>query len=122
MKALMTVILLGLLTSCSSSVSQARLDIAADNKAQAEISEDFGSAFEGDEAKRLEFLKGKITEKRQALDQLSQKELTEDQEVSQLTEVLENEILLLEAERFNLQSTDEDLDDAQSEGLEIDEE
>lgn len=105
MKALGIITLLIFFSGCSSSLKKNQLNVEADQAAELEITEDIGSAFEGDQQKRLEFLKGKITEKRKALDELSA-----DEQNTETAEVLENEILLLEAERFNIQSIDEEED------------
>lgn len=120
MKTILSILCLLALSSCAGNLKQAKENVEADTIAQEELSEDFGSAFAGDDKLRLEFLKGKISEKRQALDQLSNKELSADSDLAQMTEILESEILLMEAERFNLQTTDsEDMDDSQTE--EVDE-
>ena len=117
MKQLIFFILLTSLCSCAGNLQKAQKDAEADSIAQKEIEADFGSAFAGDSAKRLEFLKGKISEKREALEQLSQKELSGQSDVAQMTEILESEILLMEAERFNLQ-TEEGENEQNTEGLE----
>jgi hypothetical protein len=106
MKALIAMTLILAFASCSNTMTKNRANVEADVRAEAQLSEDFGSAFEGDQGKRLEFLKGKISEKRKALDELSSE--TNDM---QTAEILENEILLLEAERFNIQSSNDEDDE-----------
>ena len=68
------------------------------------ISADIGSAFEGDKQARLKFLTKTITEKRARLlnaQKLNKTAKTEESELE--VEILDNEILLLEAEMYGLQ-------------------
>lgn len=103
MKKIVTIAFILLLAGCSStSKEETTKDAEASKKLElAEI----GSAFPKDKEKRIQYLKTEIKERSQKLKNVESALLDgKDLEENQLTsEVLINELLLLEAERFGLE-------------------
>lgn len=92
-------VLLLLLASCA---NQPQTSQATKENKKKELLGDFGSAKETDRDKRLEFLTGALKEKSLQVNKLKQKNLNSETAALEL-EILTNEMLLLEAEKYGLE-------------------
>lgn len=102
-KLLTSALLLSALGSCASKKQNPTADADVAAQSNEAISQEIGSALEGDKEARLKFLTSTITKKRAQLLEAKKVDKQVKSEASSLeVEILDNEILLLEAEMFGL--------------------